>query len=212
MKWAVRLVDEQASHLLEHGPARVRATHQQRHKPHGGSLAESFMAQLARSVSSKGKSSCSLCRWAGLSPTGTWACRDEGYPSCRLCWVVIVQVAIMSWFNGVHCKVVWNELCPVQGSRPLAHLQCLLILIVFVPWINRLLSLCNMSPSSGTLVEMMVVSKFSIMRIFCCCSCKLITSQYFNIVNLDIEILYVSWLVYTWWISKWNQVPCTASP
>ena len=163
MKWAVRLVDEQASHLLEHGPARVRATHQQRHKPHGGSLAESFMAQLARSVSSKGKSSCSLCRWAGLSPTGTWACRDEGYPSCRLCWVVIVQVAIMSWFNGVHCKVVWNELCPVQGSRPLAHLQCLLILIVFVPWINRLLSLCNMSPSSGTLVEMMVVSKFSIM-------------------------------------------------
>ena len=189
MKWAVRLVDEQASHLLGHGPARVRATHQQRHKPNGGNLAVSFMAQLACSVSSKGKSSCSLCRWAGLSPTGTWACMDEGYPSCRLCRVVIVQVAIMSWFKGVHWKVAWNELCPVRRSRPLAHeasevnplgrglveeLQWLLILIVLAPWINRLLSLCNVSPSSGTSVEMMVLSKFSMMRIICYCSCKLI--------------------------------------
>ena len=120
MKWAVRLVDEQTSHLLGHGPARVRATHQQRHKPNGGNLAVSFMAQVACSVSSKGKSSCSLCRWAGLSPTGTWACRDEGYPSCRLCRVVIVQMVIMSWFKGVHVK--WREkLCPVWRSRPLAH-------------------------------------------------------------------------------------------
>ena len=120
-EWAVRLVDEQASHLLGHGPARVRATHQWRHKPNGGNLAVSFMAQLACSVSSKGKSSCSLCRWAGLSPTGTWACRDEGYPSCRLCRVVIVQVAIMSWVNGVHCKVAWKAVpcTEEQASCPL---------------------------------------------------------------------------------------------
>ena len=118
MKWAVRLVDEQASHLLGHGPARVRATHQQRHKPNGGNLAVSFMAQVACSVSSKGKSSCSLCRWAGLSPTGTWACRDEGYPSCRLCRVVIVQVVIMSWFKGVHVK--WREMsCALYGGAGL---------------------------------------------------------------------------------------------
>ena len=189
MKWAVRLVDEQASHLLGHGPARVRATHQQRHKPNGGNLAVSFMAQVACSVSSKGKSSCSLCRWAGLSPTGTWACRDEGYPSCRLCRVVIVQMVIMSWFKGVHVK--WREMsCALYGGAGLLptrqvrsthsaecyveELQWLLILIVLVPWINHLLSLCNVRPSSGTSVEMMVLSKFSIMRIICYCSCKLI--------------------------------------
>ena len=147
------------------------------------------MAQVACSVSSKGKSSCSLCRWAGLSPTGTWACRDEGYPSCRLCRVVIVQVVIMSWFKGVHVK--WREMsCALYGGAGLLpmrqvrsthstecdveELQWLLILIVLVPWINRLLSLCNVSPSSGTSVEMMVLSKFSIMRIICYCSCKLI--------------------------------------
>ena len=54
------------------------------------------------------------------------------------------------------------------------EVQWLLILIVLVPRINRLLSLCNVSPSSGTSVEMMVLSKFSIMSIICYYSCKLI--------------------------------------
>ena len=93
MKWAFCRVDEQASHLPGHGPGRERATHLQKHVERWpcGSIISMLIWHLM-----KWRVSCLSCGWAGPTPTGAWACKNEGYPAgsevCRVSWAL--QVAI----------------------------------------------------------------------------------------------------------------------